>query len=149
MIVDYLQLMTMPGFGNKSKNEEVSAISRSLKVLAKDLDIPNIALSQMSRRAAKDDNDHTPQLTDLRDSGAIEQDTDTVLFIDRPDYYKKAGSEPSGEDSSEKKKKLNRDNSLVFLHTYICRRTAMAARAGQRFAGFRQGLFSRRILIRA
>lgn len=114
VIVDYLQLMTMPGFGNKSKNEEVSAISRSLKVLAKDLDIPIIALSQMSRRAAKDDNDHTPQLTDLRDSGAIEQDADTVLFIDRPDYYKKAGSESSGEDSSGEEKKLNRDNSLVF-----------------------------------
>ena len=102
VVIDYLQLMTMPGGGGKSRNEEVTAISRSLKILAKDFNIPIIALSQLSRGAAQRD-DHTPQLSDLRDSGAIEQDADTVMFIDRPDYYKKKEEEGSAsEDGSEK-----------------------------------------------
>ena len=88
--------MTMPGNGSKSRNEEVTAISRSLKLLAKEFNIPIIALSQLSRGAAQRD-DHTPQLSDLRDSGAIEQDADTVMFIDRPDYYKKKDEEGSAE----------------------------------------------------
>ena len=95
VVIDYLQLMTMPG-GAKSRNDEVSAISRSLKLLAKEFNIPFIALSQLSRGAAQRD-DHTPQLSDLRDSGAIEQDADTVMFIDRPDYYKKKDEEGSAE----------------------------------------------------
>ena len=99
VVIDYLQLMTMPGgSGGRSRNEEVTAISRSLKLLAKDFNIPIIALSQLSRGAAQRD-DHTPQLSDLRDSGAIEQDADTVMFIDRPDYYKKKDEE--GTTSSE------------------------------------------------
>ncbi|MBR4404118.1 MAG: replicative DNA helicase [Clostridiales bacterium] len=96
VVIDYLQLMTMPGNGSKSRNEEVTAISRSLKLLAKEFNIPIIALSQLSRGAAQRD-DHTPQLSDLRDSGAIEQDADTVMFIDRPDYYKKKDEEGSAE----------------------------------------------------
>ena len=102
VVIDYLQLMTMPGGSGKSRNEEVTAISRSLKILAKDFNIPIIALSQLSRGAAQRD-DHTPQLSDLRDSGAIEQDADTVMFIDRPDYYKKKDEEGGvPEDGSEK-----------------------------------------------
>ena len=96
VVIDYLQLMTMPGNGGKSRNEEVTAISRSLKLLAKEFNIPIIALSQLSRGAAQRD-DHTPQLSDLRDSGAIEQDADTVMFIDRPDYYKKKDEEGSAD----------------------------------------------------
>ena len=96
VVIDYLQLMTMPGAGSRSRNEEVTAISRSLKLLAKEFNIPIIALSQLSRGAAQRD-DHTPQLSDLRDSGAIEQDADTVMFIDRPDYYKKKDEEGSTE----------------------------------------------------
>ena len=96
VVIDYLQLMTMPGNGGKSRNEEVTAISRSLKLLAKEFNIPIIALSQLSRGAAQRD-DHTPQLSDLRDSGAIEQDADTVMFIDRPDYYKKKDDEGSAD----------------------------------------------------
>ena len=96
VVIDYLQLMTMPGAGSRSRNEEVTAISRSLKLLAKEFNIPIIALSQLSRGAAQRD-DHTPQLSDLRDSGAIEQDADTVMFIDRPDYYKKKDEEGSAE----------------------------------------------------
>lgn len=90
IIVDYLQLMSMPG--NKgssySRQNEISDISRSLKVMAKDLGVPVIALSQLARGAEKRD-DHTPMLSDLRDSGAIEQDADSVIFIDRDDYYDK------------------------------------------------------------
>ena len=100
VIIDYLQLITLPGFNGKSRNEEVSSISRSLKVLAKDFEVPIIALSQLSRGAAQRD-DHTPQLSDLRESGAIEQDADTVMFIDRPDYYKKKeeGSEAADRNA--------------------------------------------------
>ena len=88
IFVDYLQLIEMKGMGNRSRNDEVAKISRNLKLLAKELRIPIIALSQLSRDNAKR-TDHTPQISDLRDSGAIEQDADTVMFVDRPDYYKK------------------------------------------------------------
>ncbi|MCR4670227.1 MAG: replicative DNA helicase [Saccharofermentans sp.] len=100
VIVDYLQLMTMPGRKEASRQTEVADISRNLKILAKDFQIPVIALSQMSRTSAKNE-DHTPQLTDLRDSGAIEQDADTVIFIDRPDYYNKSET-PQPEESEIK-----------------------------------------------
>ena len=98
VIVDYLQLMTMKSARARSRNEEVTDISRNLKLLAKDLNVPIIALTQLSRGAAQRD-DHTPQLSDLRDSGAIEQDADTVMFIDRPDYYKKK-EEGSADDGN-------------------------------------------------
>lgn len=89
VIVDYLQLMTMPGKGNNySRQQEISDISRHLKLLAKELEVPVIALSQLSRGAEKRE-DHTPMLSDLRDSGAIEQDADSVWFIDRDSYYDK------------------------------------------------------------
>ena len=111
VVIDYLQLMTMPGGGGKSRNEEVTAISRSLKILAKDFNIPIIALSQLSRGAAQRD-DHTPQLSDLRDSGAIEQDADTVMFIDRPDYYKKKDEEGGAPEEGSEKVDF-KDNSEV------------------------------------
>jgi len=104
IVVDYLQLMTMPGRGQSNRQNEIADVSRSLKVLAKEFDVPIIALSQMSRDAAKRD-DHTPQLSDLRDSGAIEQDADTVIFIDRPDYYNK-GETPDPEESDIKNANL-------------------------------------------
>ena len=110
VIVDYLQLMTMPGSGGRSRNEEITAISRSLKILAKDFGIPIIALSQLSRGAAQRD-DHTPQLSDLRDSGAIEQDADTVMFIDRPDYYKKKDDEENTSDNENKQQPVVSDKN--------------------------------------
>ena len=116
VVIDYLQLMTMPSAGGRSRNEEVTAISRSLKLLAKEFNIPFIALSQLSRGAAQRD-DHTPQLSDLRDSGAIEQDADTVMFIDRPDYYKKkdeAGPDPDGESQPN-----DRNDNKEYLTAYI------------------------------
>ncbi len=85
IVIDYLQLMQ----GSKrsdNRQQEISEISRSLKVLAKELGVPVIALSQLSRAAATR-TDHKPQLSDLRESGAIEQDADMVLFLHRPDYY--------------------------------------------------------------
>ena len=88
LIVDYLQLMTGGG-DNKSGNreQEISMISRSLKSIAKELNIPVLALSQLSRAVETRGGDKRPQLSDLRESGSIEQDADMVQFIHRPEYY--------------------------------------------------------------
>ena len=118
VVIDYLQLMTMPGAGGRSRNEEVTAISRSLKLLAKEFNIPFIALSQLSRGAAQRD-DHTPQLSDLRDSGAIEQDADTVMFIDRPDYYKKKDEEGSTEEEAPQNVNFKDNNDAKPAYIYL------------------------------
>ena len=92
LIVDYLQLMSGASNGrNRTENrqQEISNISRSLKGLAKELDIPLIAISQLSRAPEQRRGDHRPQLSDLRESGSIEQDADVVLFIYRHDFYKR------------------------------------------------------------
>ncbi len=90
IIIDYLQLMNASGMNFGSREQEVSMISRSLKQLAKELDIPIIALSQLNRgvEGRTGIEGKRPQLSDLRESGAIEQDADMVLFIHRPEYYK-------------------------------------------------------------
>ena len=100
IIVDYLQLMHLQSMSGRSRYEEVTAISNQLKRLAKELKVPIIALAQVSRDTAKGGG-RTPQLADLKDSGAIEQDADTVMFVDRPDYYgdKDNGNTPSGPDT--------------------------------------------------
>ncbi len=90
IMIDYLQLMNASGINFGNRQEEVSTISRNLKALAKELNIPIIALSQLNRSVEKREGDEgkRPQLSDLRESGAIEQDADIVCFIHRPEYYK-------------------------------------------------------------
>ena len=91
VIVDYLQLIELKGMNGRSRNDEVATISRGLKLLAKEFRIPVIALSQLSRKA----DGQVPKLSELRDSGAIEQDADTVMFVHRPNYYEDNGNTPS------------------------------------------------------
>ena len=91
LIVDYLQLLLSDGKDAQNRNEEVSKISRSLKLLARELQCPILALSQLSREVEKR-SCKVPQLSDLRDSGALEQDADVVLFIYREDAYAESGA---------------------------------------------------------
>jgi len=100
IIIDYLQLMNAQGMNFGSREQEVSIISRNLKALAKELDIPIIALSQLNRgvEARTGIEGKTPQLSDLRESGAIEQDADMVCFIHRPEYYHLYSDEKTGKD---------------------------------------------------
>lgn len=86
VMIDYLQLMSGGGRGSESRQQEISDISRGLKSLARELNVPVVALSQLSR-AVEQRPEHRPMLSDLRESGAIEQDADIVAFIDRPAMY--------------------------------------------------------------
>jgi replicative DNA helicase len=96
IVVDYLQLMQGPT-DVESRQQEISYISRSLKALAKELDLPVVALSQLSRAPDQRSGDHRPQLSDLRESGAIEQDADVVLFIYRQEMYDGPNDPKTGE----------------------------------------------------
>jgi len=101
IIIDYLQLMNASGMKFGSREQEVSMISRSLKQLAKELNIPIVALSQLNRSVeSRGDSKEgkRPQLSDLRESGAIEQDADIVCFIHRPEYYLRSDTDAAGND---------------------------------------------------
>ena len=105
IIIDYLQLITSAGGkGNENRVQEITQISMALKALAKDLNVPVIALSQLSRQVEQRD-DKRPQLSDLRESGSIEQDADVVMFVFRESYYlerTEPQSDPNDPNSSEK-----------------------------------------------
>ena len=107
VVVDYLQLMSSTRRIDSRVNE-ISEITRSLKILAKELNVPVITLSQLSR-ASEQRPDHRPQLSDLRDSGSIEQDADIVLFLYREGYYDKDG----GEDAAAPQADVNSGECIV------------------------------------
>jgi replicative DNA helicase len=87
VVIDYLQLMSARG-RVENRNQEISAMSRGMKLMAKELKVPFIVLSQLSRATETRPGDHKPQLSDLRESGSIEQDADMVGFVFREEYYK-------------------------------------------------------------
>jgi replicative DNA helicase len=95
LVLDYLQLMQAGG-RYENRNLEIAAISRGMKQLAKELDLPVIALSQLSRNPERRGSDHRPQLSDLRESGSIEQDADLVAFLYREELYKPDDPEVEG-----------------------------------------------------
>jgi len=133
VVVDYLQLMsaTLPSAGGKryeNRTQEVSAISRGLKALAKELNVPVVALSQLSRASERRGDDKRPMLSDLRESGSIEQDADVVAFIHREAYYNR--SEEMSDDEKAKSeiivaKQRNGPTDTVYLH-FIARFTRFA-----------------------
>ena len=124
VVVDYLQLMTatVPSSGKRNyenRTQEVSAISRGLKALAKELNVPVVALSQLSRAGVQRKDDHRPMLSDLRESGSIEQDADVVAFIHRESYYNRS-EEMSEADKAKSEiivaKQRNGPTDTIFLN---------------------------------
>lgn len=111
VVIDYLQLIE--GTGNEERQQQISAISRGLKILAKELEVPVIALSQLSR-AVEGRNDKRPMLSDLRESGSIEQDADIVMFIYRAEYYAKA--EESEQEESIKANSKGLSEIIIAKH---------------------------------
>ncbi len=122
LIIDYIQLMQ--GRGRfESRQQEISSISRSIKGLAKELNVPIIALSPLSRAPETRGGDHRPQLSDLRESGALEQDADLVVFIYRPEVYDKEGANPEEEGVAEINIGKQRNGpiggvKLTFMHQF-------------------------------
>ena len=126
IVIDYLQLMNSPDKSD-SRQQEISAISRQLKLLAREMDCPVIALSQLSR-APEQRPDHRPNLSDLRESGAIEQDADIVLFLYRDDYYNKENSEKPGVCEINIAKNRSGPTDTVEL-TWVARYTKFSDKA--------------------
>ena len=119
VVVDYLQLMSGGSKRFENRTQEVSAISRGLKALAKELEVPVVALSQLSRAPESRGGDHRPQLSDLRESGSIEQDADVVMFIFREEIYKQDDPELKGRAEIIVAKQRNGPIGkfhLAFLH---------------------------------
>ena len=127
IIIDYLQLMSGSGDRNSNREQEISTISRNLKALAKELNIPIIALSQLSRAVETRKESKIPQLSDLRESGAIEQDADMVMFIYRPEYYEVNSNEHGESTKGEthiriaKHRNGSLENIVLQAHLHIQR----------------------------
>lgn len=113
VVIDYLQLIT--GGRQESRQQEVSDISRNLKILAKEMDCPVIALSQLSRKV-EERTDHEPQLSDLRESGSIEQDADIVMFLYRENYYEKDKEEESDTEVVDLSLAKHRNGAIGKIH---------------------------------
>ena len=107
IVIDYLQLITPSSRHSDNRQLEVSEISRSLKALARELDVPVIALSQLSRSVEQRSGDKRPILSDLRESGAIEQDADIVMFLHRPDYYDRDKKDEDEDRDSDARYEAN------------------------------------------
>ena len=127
IVIDYLQLMNAGG-RSESRQQEISTISRSLKKLARELDVPVVALSQLNR-AVDSREDHKPVMSDLRESGAIEQDADVIMFIYRDDYYNKEDSPKPGIADIIVAKQRNGSTGPVEL-TWIGKYTKFANKLG-------------------
>jgi replicative DNA helicase len=123
IVVDYLQLMSGGAKRYENRTQEVSAISRGLKALAKELAVPVVALSQLSRAPESRGGDHRPQLSDLRESGSIEQDADIVMFIFREEVYKQDDPDLEGKAEliigKQRNGPIGRVN-LAFLKNFTC-----------------------------
>jgi replicative DNA helicase len=137
IIIDYLQLMSGSSDNkNGNREQEISNISRNLKALAKELNIPIIALSQLSRAVETRKESKIPQLSDLRESGAIEQDADMVMFIYRPEYHE-INSNAEGESTKgethiriAKHRNGSLDNVILQAHLHIQRFEEMGDKTG-------------------
>ena len=153
IFVDYLQIM---GSRQKYENrtQEVGAYSRGLKALAKELDVPVIALAQLSRRTEQRGSEKEPQLSDLRESGAIEQDADLVIFLSRPEYYDKdtpdknvceviIAKQRNGPDGALLRRVVGRDDPLLRPRPGARRRRDVNGRIAPGIIGRREPLLTR------
>jgi replicative DNA helicase len=132
IVLDYLQLMQAGG-KYENRNLEIAAISRGLKQLAKELEIPVIALSQLSRNPERRGSDHRPQLSDLRESGSIEQDADMVAFVYRDELYN-ATDENKGLAELIIAKHRNGETATVEM-VFIGETTTFKSRAQESYGG--------------